>query len=195
MKTLKLSPDERILCTKTPPRISRFASAIPGEIPGAERLTSARLITNSVPSSRWPCSQRILVGRNASSACAPRMTTAPLIYAVDDVPELTGLYTMLLEPLGYVVKPFNDRAEALAALEAERMKPELLVTDCLGVSMPVDQFVKRCLVVHPSLRILMASGLNQTDGRFSYVRPDRFLQKPFTAEEFLREVRAALISR
>jgi CheY-like chemotaxis protein len=35
-----------------------------------------------------------------------------LIYAVDDVPELTELYTTLLEAAGYIVRAFNDRAEA-----------------------------------------------------------------------------------
>jgi hypothetical protein len=38
----------------------------------------------------------------------------------------------------------------------------------------------------------MASGFSQTFVRFSSVRPDRFIQKPFTADEFLKEVRAAL---
>jgi DNA-binding NarL/FixJ family response regulator len=77
-------------------------------------------------------------------------------------------------------------------LTAERKKPDLLITDYCGPSMPVDRFLQRCLIVHPSLRILMTSGFSQTFVRFSVARPDRFIQKPFTADEFLREVRAAL---
>jgi len=111
---------------------------------------------------------------------------------VDDVTDLTELYTALLAATGYIVRAFNDRAEALAALKADRMKPDLLITDYLGLSMRVDRFIRHCLVVHPTLRILMASGFSRTDMRFSQARPDRFIQKPFTPEELRQEVRAAL---
>ena len=130
--------------------------------------------------------------RNTASASASRAAEAPLIYAVDDVPDLTELYITLLESTGYRVRTFNDRAEALSALNADRTKPDLLITDCVGPSMPVDRFMQRCLVVHPTLRILMASGFSRTDVRLSQARPDRFIQKPFTAEEFLQRVRAVL---
>jgi CheY-like chemotaxis protein len=111
---------------------------------------------------------------------------------VDDVPDLTELYSTLLEATGYIVRAFNDRAEALAALKADRTKPDLLITDYLGLSMRVDRFICHCLVVHPTLRILMASGFTRTDMRFSQATPDRFIQKPFTPEELRQEVRAAL---
>ena len=116
----------------------------------------------------------------------------PLIYAVDNEPELTGLYTTILEATGYCVRTFNNRAEVVAALRMDRRKPELLITDCLGHSMPVERFMCECLDVHPTLRVLMASGFNQTDAEITRVRPDRFIQKPFTPEEFQREVSAAL---
>jgi len=117
---------------------------------------------------------------------------SPLIYAVDDVPELTGLYNALLEASGYRVRTFNDRAEVVAALRMDRKKPELLITDCLGHSMPVERFMCHCLDVHPTLRVLMVSGFSQTDTEITRARPDRFIQKPFTSEEFRREVSAAL---
>ena len=99
---------------------------------------------------------------------------------------------MLLDGTGCLVKTFNDRAEALAALEADGRKPELLITDYRGHSMPTERFLHQCLAAHPALRILMASGCSQTDMRFSQARPDRFIQKPFTPEEFRQAVRAAL---
>jgi len=130
-----------------------------------------------------------------SSTSASRTAEAQLIYAVDDTPELTELYTVLLEGTGYVVRAFNDRAKALTALKAERTKPDLLITDCVGNSMSVERFVACCLGIHPTLRILMASGYSQTDIRFLKTRPERFIQKPFTAGEFLRRVRAMLANR
>ena len=120
------------------------------------------------------------------------MADAPVIYVVDDMEDLTELYTALLEATGYSVKTFNDRAAALTALTAERTKPKLLITDYLGLSLSVDQFLRRSLAVHPTLRILMASGFSQIDMRFLQARPDRFLEKPFTPEELQKEVRAAL---
>jgi CheY-like chemotaxis protein len=130
--------------------------------------------------------------QNTSSESDPRTTEGALIYAVDDAPELTELYTILLETTGYTVRAFNDRAKALAALMAERTKPDLLITDCVGPSMSFDRFLECCLVVYPSLRILMISGYSQTDVRFPRTESDRSIQKPFTIEEFLRRVRATL---
>jgi DNA-binding NtrC family response regulator len=129
-----------------------------------------------------------------SQKATSRTTEAPLIYAVDDMPHLTELYTTLLEAAGYIVRAFNNRLEALAALKAATKKPNLLITDYLGHSMPVDEFIRDCLVVHPTLRILMASGFDQTGLRASPIRADRFIRKPFGLEELQQEVRAALIA-
>jgi len=132
--------------------------------------------------------------RNTPSSSTLRTPKTPSIYAVDDVPELTELYTTFLEATGYIVKAFNDRSEALAALKATQTKPDLLITDYLGLSMAVDGFMIRCLVVHPALRILMATGFGRTVVRACQIRPDRFIQKPFTLEELQQEVQAALTS-
>jgi CheY-like chemotaxis protein len=117
---------------------------------------------------------------------------APSIYVVDDAPFLTELYTSLLEASGYIVRAFNDRAEAVKALAADWNKPDLLISDYSGLSMSVDQFLHQCLMIHPALRILMVSGLMRTDVRFSQARPDRFIEKPFTAEQLQQEVKAVL---
>ena len=127
-----------------------------------------------------------------SSTCASRAMEAQLIYAVDDAPELTELYTILLEETGYTVRSFNDRAQALTALKAERTKPDLLITDWVGSSMSVERFVQCCLVVHPSLRILMVSGYSRADVGFPKAGSDRYIQKPFMIEEFLQQVRSTL---
>ncbi len=122
----------------------------------------------------------------------PRTASVPLIYVVDDEEGLTELYTIFLEPSGYRVSTFNDRADALAALKADHAKPDLLITDYHGLSMSVDRFMNLCLAVHPALRILMASGLNQTAARISQLKPDLFIQKPFTPEELRQAVKAVL---
>jgi len=133
--------------------------------------------------------------QNSPSPSARRLAGAGSIYAVDDDEGVIELYTTLLEARGYSVAAFNDRTEALTALEKDRNRPDLLIMDYLGHWMPADRFVHRSLAAHPTLRILMASGLSPAEVRFSSVGTHRFIQKPFTGEEFLKEVRAALAAR
>jgi DNA-binding response OmpR family regulator len=102
------------------------------------------------------------------------------------------LYACLLESAGYRVKAFNDRSKALTTLRAETNKPRLLITDYFGGPMPIETFIRACRFVQPSLRILMASGFEQGQMRFSHTRPDHYIQKPFTAEEFQKAVRTTL---
>jgi CheY-like chemotaxis protein len=128
----------------------------------------------------------------AAAESAPRTPEAPLIYAVDDLPGLTDLYRIVLEESGYAVRTFNNRIEALASLRMERKRPDLLIMDYLGHSITADRFIQRCRVVHPGLRILLASGVDQTTAYFSRSQPDRFFQKPFTIDELQREVRTVL---
>jgi CheY-like chemotaxis protein len=130
--------------------------------------------------------------QNSSSSIADEKEESCLIYVVDDEPGLTDLYTIILQERGYVVRAFDSRIEALAQLKGDRRKPDLLIMDYFGHAMSVDGFMQRCLRAHPNLRILVASGFSSIDAKFLYIRPDRFIQKPFTAEEFLQEVAATL---
>ena len=129
-------------------------------------------------------------------ACSREASThwvcSPLVYLVDDEQGLTELYALFLKGAGYRIRGFNSRADALAGLTADSEKPHLLITDCLGDTLPIHLFIERCRVAHPSIRILMASGLSEIEVRSYCLKPDRFLRKPFTADQFLREVSAAL---
>lgn len=114
------------------------------------------------------------------------------IYVVDDDEALIELYTSFLSASGYRVRSFSDRTRALAALIVDKNLPDLLIMDHRGHRMTSEYFIRCCLVVHPALRILMASGLNSGELRFPSHKPDRFIQKPFTLQELLREVETAL---
>ncbi len=107
--------------------------------------------------------------------------------------ELTELYHELLDSLGCIVNAFNDRGEALLALQAERRLPNLLITDYVGRTMSADEFMIRCRAAHPNLRVLMISGFDQTELRLSNIQPEGFLRKPFAADEFEAAVRALLV--
>lgn len=142
-----------------------------------------------------PVSRPVHLGRFSSSSSAGLLHTprcGALIYLVDDEQGLIELYALFLKGAGHRVRWFNCRADALAALKAAGEKPDLLVTDCLGDTMPIHLFLQSCRRAHPALRILMASGLGEHELRSYCLTPDRFLRKPFTAEQFVREVGAAL---
>ena len=152
--------------------------------------------TNTSPAFWSPRTENVRpLGDIPPAAGGSRTPNAPLIYAVDDMRCLTELYSLVLEAAGYAVRIFNDRAQALAALKAGAEKPELLITDYRNTSIPVERFMHECLIVHPALRILMASGLTRAYIRLSHVRPDRFIQKPFTAEELLQEIERTLADK
>jgi DNA-binding NtrC family response regulator len=70
--------------------------------------------------------------------------------------------------------------------------PNLLVTDCLGGSIPVDEFLNECRALNPNLRILMASGLNKRHMTLARDRKIRFIQKPFSPSEFIEAVQLVL---
>ena len=137
-------------------------------------------------------SLKSLLQRNCFSASVPSVTASRLIYVVDDQDGVGELYAIFLQANGYTVRTFTDRATALATLVKEKTKPALLITDYLGLSMPIEGFIKKCRAAHPALRVLMASGCHRPDVNFASPLPDRFIQKPFTPDELQQEVDAAL---
>ncbi len=171
---------------------TRFFPSEIGKNPGAPSLKLALNATNIAPLTLTGQPGESVRSHASPSAWVLEADDCSFVYVVDDEPRLTDLYSIILENTGYAVKTFNSRLDALASLKGERKKPDLLIMDYLGHAMSADQFMQRCLLAHPALRILMATGFSQMDAKFSNIRPDRFLQKPFTAEEFLREVKAAL---
>lgn len=130
---------------------------------------------------------------NGDSGFGAPAKTAPIIYAVDDMPCLTELYALVLNKSGYQVKGFHDRRAALASLSEAQTKPVLLITDLHNPTMRIEPFLQECVAVHPTLRILMATGFGYHQAWCFSVRPDRFLPKPFTPEELRQAVEATLV--
>jgi CheY-like chemotaxis protein len=182
-----LVPNMKINAKKLP-----FPLAFAAQTSARSSFRLIHLGTNSMSMSFPRVRERHSLGQTKLSASGSRTVEMPSIYAVDEVPRLTDLYRTLLETTGYSVTPFNDRAKALAALKVDSRRPALLITNYLGSSMPINQFIQACRLVHPSLRILMASGYEQTEMLFSRIIPDGFIQKPFTPEEFQQAVEATL---
>ncbi len=86
----------------------------------------------------------------------------------------------ILEPRGYVVRPFRDPIQALEAFTAADPKPDLVVTDYAMGTMTGMELIQACRKVRPEQKILLVSGTVGPEicGEGD-VGPDAFMAKPF----------------
>jgi CheY-like chemotaxis protein len=121
--------------------------------------------------------------------------SAPTVWIVDDDAALGELYELVLGPAGYATRIFQDRLEALRFLRQTNERPSLLITDSLGHLLSTDSFLQCFRREHPQIKVLMATGCDQSCLESCVSKPDRFLQKPFGLESLLTEVEGLLESR
>ena len=118
------------------------------------------------------------------------------ILVVDDEPNILLSVEYILEQEGYAVHVARDGEEALAV--AEEVVPDLILLD---VAMPrKDGFeVCRMLREHPQLNgvkvvMLTAKGQPLERKKGLEVGADVYVTKPFSAEDLLDKIRAAIDS-
>lgn len=119
-----------------------------------------------------------------ASSKSPRSREMPLIFVVDDNPDVAELAETILSLAGYKVKRFCDPTATLKALRDSNPKPAVLVTDYdMGVMTGLE-LVQFSRVFHPNLKTLMFSGTVEGDVVLSHpVKVDKFLSKPFHASQ------------
>jgi len=107
-----------------------------------------------------------------------------LIYVVDDEPMLLELATVILEHEGYSVKSFRDPEVALQTFAAMRPRPKVLITDYAMHSMNGMELIEEFKRLEPDQKIILVSGTVGEDiFGDSPVKPDRFLAKPYQANQ------------
>ena len=115
------------------------------------------------------------------------------IYIVDDEPTLLELAEYILEMEGFRFEKFEEPKKALAAFQAANPKPDLLITDYVMLGMDGLQLVGECKRVKPDLKSILVSGTVQEEVvHRSPTKVDRFLRKPYLAQEFLETIDAVL---
>jgi CheY-like chemotaxis protein len=128
-----------------------------------------------------------------SDASPPTGPSIPVVYVVDDSPDLAEMLEVFLQAAGYPTRVFCDPLQAVEALKAAPAKPKLLVTDFQMPGMNGMELIQRCRGLHPDLKVLSASGHVPESGGAGYPsKPDRILPKPYTSRQLVDVVRSMI---
>jgi len=118
------------------------------------------------------------------------------ILIVEDDEVLLGLLSSLLRREGHDVREAASALAALAILDTEKGRCDLVLTDFEMKPMNGLQLVNRVVQKSPTMKILFMSGYSTAahaiEERFG---PETLLFKPFPAQELVRKINKALSSR
>ena len=118
-----------------------------------------------------------------------------LIYIVDDEPMLLELASVILAPLGYKIRTFRDPTSALAAFTAARPRPGLIITDYAMHNLNGLALLESCRKLEPKQKGLLVSGtVGPEVFRHSPAKPNRFLSKPYAAQQLVDLVKEILVA-
>ncbi|MFL5544028.1 MAG: response regulator [Gemmatimonadaceae bacterium] len=119
---------------------------------------------------------------------------AETILLVEDEASVRGLAKRILAQEGYRVLEASDGAIALRLSAGHVGEIDLVLTDVAMPNLGGRGLVEELRELSPDLRVLFMSGYPKEEIFASKVDADRtpYLQKPFTGESLLAEVRAAL---
>ena len=122
-----------------------------------------------------------------------------VVLLVEDDEGVRNFAREVLTENGYRVYATSGGAEALGVIRSEGVKPKLLFTDLVMPGMNGLTLTKKVATLFPEIRVLIASGYSEYDkeeigeaklpeGRV------HFVSKPYTLQEIVQRVRAALAS-
>ena len=128
----------------------------------------------------------------------PQKNPVYRILVVDDEPDIRGLNAEVLIRAGYKVATAEDGLAGWEALHASRHAPgsfDFLITDFDMPGMTGLALIKKLRDAHMILPVIMATGkLPQEDlfTRYPWLQPAVMLMKPYSSEQLLGTVKAAL---
>jgi two-component system cell cycle sensor histidine kinase/response regulator CckA len=142
--------------------------------------------SSEAPAGRW-------AARDATLPTASQRTEQVIL--VDDEPEVRQVVARLLRRLGHRVVEFETAEAGLAHLRAEGAT--LLVTDIVMPGMNGAELGHIAVTEFPDLLVLYISGFTgeETDRIGTSQKRERFLPKPFTAEELHAAVESLVAAR
>ena len=117
------------------------------------------------------------------------LTGTQTVLIVDDEDLLLTMGRMVLSSYGYTVLTANSGQKALEFFAGSKKKIDLVITDLVMPNMSGRELGEHILRAAPGTKIIWSSG---------YVRSandqeqERYLQKPFSAQDLLRKVKQVL---
>ena len=116
------------------------------------------------------------------------------ILLAEDEPAIRTALARILQSAGYDVLEAADGEEALRLSESHQGPIHLLLSDVMMPSIGGKELMQRLAVSRPEIRVVLMSGYTDDEALRANLGAARFtfLQKPFTAQEVLRVLRAAL---
>jgi two-component system cell cycle sensor histidine kinase/response regulator CckA len=127
------------------------------------------------------------------AAAAPRPGDETILLAEDET-VVRHLVAEILENSGYTVLQAGDGPSALELLRRHSGKLDLLVTDVVMPGMSGPEVAQAVTSMRPGTQVLYTSGYTDSAiGHHGVLEPGiAFLQKPFSADDLTRKVRALL---
>ena len=117
----------------------------------------------------------------------------PLIFVVDDNPDLTQMAELILTDEGYQCQLFTDPKHVMQAFQTSSVRPDLLLTDYEMGSMNGLELTEHCRRALPELKVLLVSGTVEAATVLRHpVQVNQFLSKPYRPNELAALVRALL---
>ena len=158
----------------------RPAEARPAEAPAGEAGPCDR-----------PAGTEVAPGSAAASAGRPATGT---ILLVEDEEMVRCLIREVLSQRGYVILEAAGADEALGRLADHPEPIDLMLTDVVMPGMPGNALAQRLAETRPEVRVLFISGYTESHLTQRGVLPpgERLLQKPFTSDELVEAVEAAM---
>jgi CheY-like chemotaxis protein len=158
----------------------------------ARQLLASSRLEPFDPSVAEAAMRKKSAGVAAAAAKGPRV--AETILLVEDEPAVRSLAKRILSQKGYRVLEASDGAIALRLAAGHVGEIDLVLTDVAMPNLGGRGMVEELRELSPGLRVLFMSGYPKEE-----VFPDKaaanrtpYLQKPFTGETLLAEVREAL---
>jgi DNA-binding NtrC family response regulator len=132
--------------------------------------------------------------KNLDETAAPAKRAPETVLLVEDEPGVRQLAKRVLDNAGYrVLAAANgDDAEKLFVRHPEAI--DLVVTDVIMPGCGGPELLRRLRLQAPAIKVLYMSGYTEQSAvhKTGIARGLPFVEKPFTAAEFVRHVRDAL---
>jgi CheY-like chemotaxis protein len=117
----------------------------------------------------------------------------PVIFVVDDDPDILGLIKNVLDLEGFEVRSFTNPEEALKEFESSSRRPEMVVTDYCMEPMNGLEFITRCRQTDPNVKTIVISGMVHEDDLAELPeKTNHFLSKPFKVSSLIETLNDSL---